>query len=384
MSERDLIIKLNKIATPYYLYDVALLKQTLEAAKKESEQYGYLVHYALKANSNTRVLEIINEYGFGADCVSGNEVVKAISTGFQRDRIVYAGVGKTDHEISIALNNDIACFNCESPQEIEVINEIASSKNKIAPIALRINPNVDAKTHYHITTGLEENKFGINTWDIEDVLLKIASLANVQLIGIHFHIGSQVTDLTVFKELCIRINEIQRMFDRLNIRLEYINCGGGLGIDYRNPEKHPIPDFQTFFRIFKDFLELRNYQQLHFELGRSLVGQMGSLISRVLYIKDGVNTKFAILDAGMTDLIRPAMYQAFHKIENLVSGDHLEKYDVVGPICESSDTFVKGIMLPLTKRGDLVAIRSAGAYGEVMASQYNLRNLARSYFTDEI
>ncbi len=381
MFSAEEIARFNSIPTPFYYYNLELLKATLHAVNEASSKYNYNVHYAFKANSNSEILELIKSYGFGADCVSGNEVKKAIECGYTSNQIVFAGVGKSDEEINIGLDNDIFCFNCESIPELEVINELAASKNKIAQIALRINPNVSASTHHYITTGLEENKFGINIWELEDVLVALADMENLRFIGLHFHIGSQITELNDFKGLCLRVNEIQQWFYERQIIVNHINVGGGLGIDYENPAKNPIPDFNTFFKLFNDTLELRPQQQLHFELGRSIVGQCGTLISKVLYIKNGVNTNFAIIDAGMTELIRPALYQATHNIKNLTSiSTEKERYDVVGPICESSDCFGKALMLPTTKRGDLIAINSCGAYGEVMASQYNLRDLVKAIY----
>ena len=390
MFNEEIISKFNQIETPFYYYDLGLLKKTLDELITESSKRNYKIHYALKANSNDRILKIITDAGLGADCVSGNEINKAVSTGFKNGEIVFAGVGKSDKEIITALTNNISCFNVESIQELEVINLIASVQNKIAPIAIRINPNVDANTHHYITTGLEENKFGINTWELPAILEKLPALKSTQLIGLHFHIGSQINDLNVFKGLCIRINEIQNWFDERNIQLNNINVGGGLGINYEDPDSELIPDFKSYFQVFEKFLELHPQQEVHFEIGRAIVGQCGSLISRVLYIKEGVSTNFAILDAGMTELIRPALYQSYHKIENLsnieyrMSNIKYRKYDVVGPICESSDTFGKSILLPEMKRGNLIAIRSTGAYGEVMASRYNLRDLVTQYFSDQI
>jgi len=375
---------LNSQETPFYYYDMDLLEKSLISIKEEAAQYNYHVHYAIKANANPRILSLIQSYGFGADCVSGNEIKRSIETGFSANKIVYAGVGKSDREIELALETDIFCFNCESIPEIEVIEEIAKSKNKIANIALRINPNVNANTHHYITTGIAENKFGINPWEFEEILSILKESKNLNLIGLHFHIGSQIIDLSVFKSLCIRINEIQDWFLDHQIIVDHINVGGGFGINYHQPDEEPIPDFKNYFALFKEFLNLKANQEVHFELGRSIVGQCGSLISRVLYVKKGINTKFAILDAGMTDLLRPALYQAFHKIENMSSNEALENYDVVGPICESSDCFGKAVSLPETKRNDLIAIRSAGAYGEVMASEYNLRKLANSFFSNDI
>ena len=378
------IEKFSMLQTPFYYYDLTLLNKTLEALKETSGKNSYVVHYAVKANSNDKILRIIKNYGFGADCVSGNEVLKAIETGFKNKSIVFAGVGKSDEEIKTALSHDIFCFNVESIQELEVINEIAGTMNKKAGIALRINPNVNAKTHHYITTGLEENKFGINPWEFDAIINKLNSLKNLKLIGLHFHIGSQVTDPDVFKGLCIRVNEVQQWFNDHRITFEHLNVGGGLGVNYEDPDKFNVPDFNSFFKIFNKFLKLQPGQSLHFELGRTIAAQCGSLISKVLYVKDGVNTKFVILDAGMTELIRPALYQAYHKIENLSSNGKKEKYDVVGPICETSDTFGKAVLLPRTNRGDLIVIRSAGAYGEVMSSRYNLRDPVRSVYSDEI
>lgn len=367
----------DKYETPFYLYRMDLLNATLNACQKAAAKHNYKVHYALKANSDERVLQTIAGFGFGADCVSGQEILKAIDNGFNKQHIAFAGVGKTDKEINIGLDADIFTFNCESVQEIEVINELASKKGKVARIALRINPNVNANTHKYITTGLEENKFGINRWEFDNILKTLDTCNHIQLTGLHFHIGSQIVDLSSYRSLCLRVNEIQEWFIEHRILLEHINVGGGLGIDYYQPDINPIVDFEGFFAIFNDFLELQPNQELHFELGRALVGTMGELITKVLYIKNGQRTNFAIVDAGMTELIRPALYQAYHKIDNIskASSNSDEFYDVVGPICESSDCFGKRVKLPQTERGDIVAIRCAGAYGQVMANQYNLREI---------
>ena len=392
MCKQDIINKFENIPTPFYYYDVEVLKQTLDLLKKESDKYGFIVHYATKANANNKILDIIHSYGLGADCVSGNEIKKAIECKFNPNHIVFAGVGKSDAEINIALDHSIFCFNCESLQEMEVINELAKAKGTTASIALRINPNVNANTHKYITTGLEENKFGINLWELDNVIAALKELKNLKLIGLHFHIGSQITDIGSFKTLCIRVNEIQSWFVSHKITIENINVGGGWGVDYHEPDKNRFLDFAAYFKLYNDFLELRPGQKVHFELGRAVVAQCGTLISRVLYIKKGVNTNFAILDAGMTELMRPALYQAYHKIENLTStpaplqverGEAF-RYDVVGPICESSDCFGKAVNLPETFRGDIIALRTAGAYGEVMSSAYNLRDRVKSFYSDEI
>ena len=390
MFNTDIISKFKNIPTPFYYYDVEVLKQTLDLIKKESDKYGYIVHYATKANANNKILDSIRSYGLGADCVSGNEIKKAIECNFDPKHIVFAGVGKSDAEINIALDHSIFCFNCESLQEMEVINELALAKNKTANIALRINPNVNANTHKYITTGLEENKFGINLWELESVIESLKELKNLKLIGLHFHIGSQITDMSSFKSLCMRVNEIQSWFVSRKIIIENINVGGGWGVDYHEPDKNRFVDFAAYFKLYNDFLELRPGQKVHFELGRAVVAQCGALISKVLYIKKGVCTNFVILDAGMTELMRPALYQAYHKIENLKQYQNTRikyqdvKYDVVGPICESSDCFGKAVNLPETSRGDFIAIRTAGAYGEVMSSSYNLRDRVKSIYSDDL
>lgn len=373
----------KQIDTPFYFYDTNLLRQTLEIIRKESSKYGYHIHYAVKANANSKILSIIRENGLGADCVSGGEIRAALKAGFPSNKIVFAGVGKADWEINLGLDHDILCFNAESAAELEVINELAELKGKIARVALRVNPEVDAHTHHYITTGLKENKFGINLSQLESVVDALQSMKYIELIGLHFHIGSQITDLTAFQGLCSRVEEIQKTLEKRRITLQVINFGGGLGIDYHHPNHNPIPDFEEYFRIFSKHFKARPNQEIHFEPGRSVVGQCGSLITKVLYVKEGASKRFAIVDAGFTELIRPALYQAFHKIENLTSEAPVSEYDVVGPICESSDSFGKAIGLNEVKRGDYFALRSAGAYGEIMASQYNCRALPKAYFTED-
>lgn len=367
--------------TPFYYYDIALLQATLDAIRHEIAQHpNYHVHYALKANANPRLLEVIQQAGLGADCVSGGEVQRAIEAGFPADKVVYAGVGKSDREILLALQHDIFCFNVESIPELQVINELAGREGKVARVCLRINPDVEAHTHTHIVTGMAENKFGIALADMMTVVEMVNELPHVSFEGLHFHIGSQITNMQDYVALCQRVNEIQYQLNKHGIYPSVINVGGGLGIDYQSPENHPIANFKAYFQVFTQHLHLRAEQSLHFELGRSVVAQCGSLITQVLYVKQAATKQFAIVDAGMTELIRPALYQAKHKIVNLTSqSDKMEKYDVVGPICESSDVFDKDIQLPTTKRGDLIAIRSAGAYGESMASTYNCRPLPKSY-----
>lgn len=376
------IDKFAHTQTPFYFYDIKLLRQTLGEVSHMAEHYDFAVHFAVKANANPRILDEVRSYGLGIDCVSGNEVRAALEHGFDPKKIVYAGVGKADWEINLALDADIECFNVESIPEMEVINELAMAKGKVADIALRINPNVDAHTHQYITTGLEENKFGIGLWEVEAAAAKARELSNINLVGVHFHIGSQITDMGAFQALCTRINGLLRWFEEQKYLISVVNVGGGLGIDYEHPDEVPMPDFKAYFETFAKHLELRDGQKVHFELGRSLVAQCGSLITRVLYVKKGQKKQFAIVDAGMNDLIRPALYHAYHKIENISSSAPVEKYDVVGPVCESSDCFGKEVVLAGAKRGDLIAIRSAGAYGEVMSSRYNLRPFAESRFSE--
>ena len=370
--------------TPFYFYDLELLTRTIQSVKEYGVSKGYHIHFALKANNNTRILELLRDAGFGADCVSGKEIEKAIEAGFEPGRIAFAGVGKTDEEIETGLRHDIFSFNCESVQEIEVLNELAGKNNTSARIALRLNPNVQANTHKYITTGLHENKFGIPADDIPVLFEMLPSLSNITVTGLHFHIGSQILDLDTFRNLSERVNELQKDFERNGIKPGHINVGGGLGIDYGSPDKNPVPDFETYFSLFQKHLQLGKSQELHFELGRSLVGQSGTLISKVLFTKTGKTTNFAILDAGMTELIRPALYQAQHHIDVLTSKKPLKKYDVVGPICETSDTFRNGVSIPEVNRGDLIAIRSCGAYGQVMSSDYNLRERAEAVYSDEL
>lgn len=382
MFKSNEIREFQKLETPFYYYDLGLLRKTLESYTANLKKYNYHAHYALKANANDRILQLIRSYGLGADCVSGNEVALALKSGFSPSKIVYAGVGKSDKEIKTALNGGIFSFNCESVPELEIINAIASSMGKIASVSLRINPDIDAHTHKYISTGRSQDKFGISTWMFQEVLETIQNCKNLKLQGLHFHVGSQITDMKVFEMLTKRVNEIQRWFTDKGVIIENLNLGGGLGIDYENPDANPVSDFDTYFSIINKGLEVKKAQNVHFEPGRTIVAQCGSLITSVLYVKTGRGKKFAILDAGMNDLIRPALYQAKHKIDNLTSDRRNMRYDVVGPVCESSDRFGKNILLPETRRGDLIAIRSAGAYGQVMAMKYNQRDLAPEYYSE--
>ena len=379
------IEKFKSLRTPFYYYDAELLRKTLQTINDEAGKHeGFVVHYAVKANANPQLLRIIRQAGLGADCVSGGEIEASIKAGFPASKIVFAGVGKSDWEINLGLDNDIFCFNVESIPELEVINELATQKGKVARVAFRLNPNVGAHTHANITTGLAENKFGIAMRDMMSVIEEASHMEHIKVVGLHFHIGSQILDMGDFEALCNRVNELQNELERHRIIVEHINVGGGLGIDYQHPNRVPIPDFKAYFDTYAKKLKLRPGQTLHFELGRAVVAQCGSLITRTLYIKKGAVKQFCIVDAGFTDLIRPALYQAYHKIENITSEEPAQTYDVVGPICESTDVFAKQVDLNGCRRGDLLAIRSAGAYGEIMASQYNCRCLPKGYTSDEI
>lgn len=372
---------LRQHETPFYYYDLDLLRQALAVASGEAANRGFKLHYAVKANFNPVIMKIIAGYGLGADCVSGNEIELAVECGFSAGETVFAGVGKSDREIETALRLGISCFNAESAEEMEVIDEIAGRMGKKAAVALRINPNVEAHTIKHITTGTDENKFGIRIAELERVTALLEETENLEYRGIHFHIGSQITDLHVYRNLCLRINELWEWLTDRGLEPADINVGGGLGISYEEPDR--FPPFADYFEIFSRHLDSRIRSTISFELGRSLTAGCGSLITKVLFVKPGARETFVILDAGMTDLLRPALYHASHRIENLTSELPVRKYTVVGPICETTDTFGKYIELPETRRGDLIAIRSAGAYGEVMAMRYNMRSLPASVFSGE-
>lgn len=385
MKTKFPIERFAHIETPFYYYDVELLKKTIDTVQKEAAKHnGFNVHYAIKANFNPRLLAIIAASGLGADCVSGGEVAAALKAGVSPAHIVFAGVGKTDKEIALSLDAGIFCFNVESIPEIDAIDTLAAERGVVAQVAIRVNPNIGAHTHANITTGLAENKFGVNYEQLDEVINTIESKNNVKLIGLHFHIGSQILVMDDFIALCGRVNELQTMLhETRGLVLPHINVGGGLGIRYDAPDKYNVPDFALYFDTYAQHLKLFPGQQVHFELGRSIVAQCGSLITRATYIKSGTCKKFIIVDAGMNDLVRPALYSAYHRIENLSSHNADEVYDVVGPICESSDVFCKDRKIPQTHRGDIMAIRSAGAYGEAMAFGYNCRPLPKSVLSTE-
>ncbi len=379
------ILNLN-ISTPCYFYDMDLLNKTLDSLQEAAKKHDYLVHYALKANYEEPIVKEIASRNLGADCVSGGEVDFAIKMGFEPSKIVYAGVGKTPLEIKRALQIDIACFNVESIEELDMIQQIAERMNKTATVALRINPDIDAHTHHYITTGLAETKFGISLPMFDLAVKKALELPNIKLAGLHFHIGSQITLADPYRLLSVKASElVAELKNKFQFTPEYINLGGGLGIDYDNPDNEPVADFSMLFDTVSQHLDIDSSIKVHFELGRSIVAQCGTLLASVIYVKNGVGKRFIIVDAGMNDLIRPALYEAHHKIENLTAdlmrpGSPVQTYDVVGPICESSDCFDRDLTLPVTQSGDLIAIRSAGAYGSAMSSTYNMRQPASRYF----
>ena len=390
MLDFNTIEQLDKIATPFYYYDMELLHKTVDYAAEVARRYGIKIHYAVKANVERRVLEYISSKGFGADCVSGNEVLHAHDCGFPADKIVYAGVGKSDKEIYHALKLGIEAFNCESLQEIYVINEMAHVHGLKANVSVRINPDIDAHTNKYVTTGLYENKFDITQHEFDKLIEVIKKSEHINFIGLHFHIGSQITRVEeVFGLECKRVNDIVAYFERKGLKVNNINLGGGLGVDYDDPDENAIPDFEAWFRTIAENIVRREDQVVHVEPGRSLVAHCATLISRVLFVKSGETKNFLIMDAGMNDLIRPALYGAYHKIENLSATQRTfypthQAYDIVGPVCESSDVWGAGRLLPLSVRGDLMAIRSTGAYGQVMASRYNMKDLAPSVFSDDL
>lgn len=367
--------------TPFYYYDMTLLDKTIDLIIQQTAGYPYVVHYAIKANNNPQILREISRRGLGADVVSGGEIKAAVENGFKPSDIIFSGVAKTDPEIRLGLEYGIGCYNVESLAEVVVIDEIAGLMGKTANISVRVNPDIDAHTHKYITTGTAANKFGIGIDELDEMLDLINRLHHVHLLGLHFHIGSQITQMQPYALLCETVNALMDRYRQRGIHFEIMNMGGGLGIDYTSPDDHPFAPFQEYFDTFKQGLHPKAGTKIHFELGRAVVAACGTLMSRVVFIKENRGKKFALIDAGMNDLIRPALYNAHHVVQNLTSREkENDTYVIAGPICESSDVFDSDCLLPVTRRGDLIAIRSAGAYGESMASCYNMRPLAASVF----
>ncbi|MFI3285377.1 MAG: diaminopimelate decarboxylase [Rikenellaceae bacterium] len=385
MISRHIADKLQQFETPFYLYDMGLLRQTLESVVYESNRYGYKVHYAIKANYDDRILAAIKEYGLGIDCASGNELRKAIECGFDPKGIVYAGVGKRDKEIEYAIDQNILAINCESVEELEVIDEISRRKGRVTDIALRINPDIDPKTNHCIDTGQADSKFGISYEEVMENAEKILALDGLNIIGLHLHIGSQIRELHVFENMCNKVNVIVDNLVKLGFSFDFIDVGGGLGVNYDVPENEPIPNFASLFSIVNNYLKVGE-REVHFEFGRSIVAECGELITKVLFNKTtATGRRLLIVDGSMTELIRPALYGSYHNIENITSQEELtKKYTVVGTACESTDVFDENVSLKRSKRGDLLTLKSAGAYGMSMASRYNLHDIPAAVYSDEI
>lgn len=385
MLSRQAAPRLREYETPFYLYDTALLRQTLESLTYESNKYGYKVHYAIKANYDDRILSIIREYGLGIDCASGNEIRKAIEAGFAPEGIVYAGVGKRDKELRYAIERGILAINCESIEELQLVDRLAAEAGRKVDVALRINPDIDPRTNHCIDTGQADSKFGIPYEEILSNVEAIQGLRHLAIIAIHLHIGSQIRELHVFENMCHKVNRIVENLEKLGFSFRFIDVGGGLGIDYDMPENEPIPNFASLFAIVRNNLRVGE-REVHFEFGRSIVGECGELITRVLFNKTtATGRKLVIVDASMTELIRPALYGSYHNIENITSkAEQHEKYTVVGTACESTDVFDENVTMPVTGRGDLLAIKSAGAYGMSMASRYNLHDLPGAVYGEDL
>lgn len=385
MLSRQVAEKLRKYETPFYLYDIALLRQTLESVTYESKKYNYHLHYAIKANYDDRLLQVIREYGLGIDCASGNELKKAIEAGFDPKTIVYAGVGKRDKELRYAIEQKILAINVESLEELFLLDRMSGEMGVVTDVALRINPDIDPKTNHCIDTGQADSKFGISYEEILENAEELKKLQNLKLIGIHLHIGSQIRELHVFENMCNKVNVIIENLERLGFSFRFVDVGGGLGVNYDVPENEPIPNFASLFSIIHNHLSVGD-REVHFEFGRAIVAECGELITSVLFNKTtATGRRLVIVDASMTELIRPALYGSYHNIENVTSDSESNvKYTIVGTACESTDVFQENVSLKKTKRGDLIAIKSAGAYGMSMASRYNLHDLPGAVYSDEL
>jgi diaminopimelate decarboxylase len=364
------------VGTPFYCYSAATLTRHLRLFNDALAGMEHLVCYAMKANSNLAVLKLLGDLGAGMDVVSGGEYRRARAAGVPGDRIVFSGIGKTKDEMRLALTGGIRQFNVESEPEMEALNQVALSLNTVAPISVRVNPDVDAKTHEKIATGRKEDKFGIPISRASEVYAHAARLPGLQVVGIDVHIGSQLTDLAPFEAAYRKLADLTVQLRAEGHDIRRLDLGGGLGIPYeRSNADPPLPsDYGAMVQRVLGHLEC----EIEIEPGRLIAGNAGVLVSEVIYVKEGEERQFLILDAAMNDLIRPAMYGAYHDIVPLIEpapGAESRPYDVVGPVCESGDTFAKQRMMSLLSPGDLVAFRSAGAYGAVMASEYNSRPL---------
>lgn len=360
----------EKYGTPLYIYSYNTLLRHFRAYSDAFNDYPHIICFALKANPNISILRLFAKYGGGADIVSGGELYKALKAGIPSQKIVYAGVGKTEEEIRLSLRSKILMFNVESEDELREINRIAGIMRRKAPVALRINPDIDPETHPYIATGLKRHKFGIPIEDAVEHYRIASSLKNIKVIGIHKHIGSQITKVSPFVDA---LRSILLLMDKLNaegLSIQYLDIGGGLGISYKD-EEPPVPE-----DLARNLIPLLKGRKLTLvvEPGRSIVGNAGILVTRVLYLKKGEEKEFAIVDAGMNDLIRPSLYSAYHRILPVIRKQRSAVlYDVVGPICESGDFLAKERELKKVKRGEYLAVMGAGAYGFSMSSNYNCR-----------
>lgn len=362
------------VGTPFYCYSVATLSRHYRLFDEALGWGEHLVCYAMKANSNLAVVKLMADLGAGVDVVSVGEYLKAKAAGMPGERIVFSGVGKTRDEMRVALEGGIRQFNVESEPEMEALNEVALSMGVVAPITVRVNPDVDARTHAKIATGKSENKFGIPISRAHEVYAMAADLPGVKVVGIDVHIGSQLTELEPFEQAYQKVADLTRALRAEGHEIARLDLGGGLGIPYaRSNQAPPLPtDYGEMIRRVLGDLDV----EIEIEPGRLIAGNAGVMVSRVIYVKEGEGRRFLILDSAMNDLIRPSMYDAFHDIVPVTEpepGQTLSEYDVVGPVCESGDTFAKGRVLPDLKADALVAFRSAGAYGAVMSSEYNSR-----------
>ena len=365
-----------EVGTPFYLYSTATLERHFKLFDDALEDMEHLVCYAMKAASNQAILKTLAACGAGMDVVSGGEYARAKAAGVSGDKIVFSGVGKTVDEIEAALSGGIRQFNVESEPEMEAINMVALRLGVVAPITIRVNPDVDAKTHAKIATGKSENKFGIPISRARDVYAHAASLKGLKIVGIDVHIGSQLTELAPFELAYIKVAELTETLRADGHEIKRLDLGGGLGIPYtRSNEAPPLPvEYGAMIKKTLGHLGC----EIEIEPGRLIAGNAGIMVSQVIYVKKGEDREFMIVDAAMNDLIRPAMYEAHHDIVALneaEAGVEQVSYDIVGPICESGDTFAKSRVMPPVRAGDMIAFRSAGAYGAVMSSEYNSRPL---------
>lgn len=365
-----------KVGTPFYCYSTATLLRHFRLFDEALNGIDHLVCYAMKAASNQAILKTLAQAGAGMDVVSGGEYARAIAAGVPGDKIVFSGVGKTADEIRAALTGGIRQFNVESEPEMEVINAVALELGKVAPITVRVNPDVDAKTHAKIATGKSENKFGIPIARAREVYARAAALPGLKVVGIDVHIGSQLTDLEPFRQAYRKVADLTESLREDGHEIIRLDLGGGLGIPYtRSNEAPPLP--VEYGAMIKEELGHLGCE-IEIEPGRLIAGNAGIMVSKVIYVKSGEGRDFLILDGAMNDLLRPAMYEAHHDIVPVVepeAGVEQQPYDIVGPVCETGDTFAKERMMTPLAPDDLVAFRSAGAYGAVMASEYNTRPL---------